>query len=245
MIDGDPQVSRPKWLRWALVAAGAVVVIVVAGLIVIRLVQGGSKPPLSLPSVTTTPAVTGATTASTASSSGPVVVDGVWQVGSGSTAGYRIKETLFGQSNTAIGRTNAVTGNITIAGTTVSTGSFSVDLTKVSSDRSQRDGQFQGRIMDTASFPTATFKLTKPIAVSTLPANGVQVTAMATGDLNIHGVTRSVTFPVTAQRNGSVIQVQGSIPITFADYNISNPSGGPATTGDSGSMEFLLSFSHS
>jgi len=174
-----------------------------------------------------------------------VAVDGTWKVSSGSTAGYRIKETLFGQSNTAVGRTNAVTGSITIAGTTVTDGSFSVDLTQVSSDRSQRDGQFQGRIMDTASFPTATFKLTQPIQLSTLPANGVQVTAKATGDLAMHGVTKSVTFTVTAQRNGSTIQVQGAIPIVFADYSISNPSGGPATTADNGSMEFLLNFTQS
>jgi polyisoprenoid-binding protein YceI len=228
------QVNRPKWLPWTL-GAVAVVVIVVGGLIVIRLVQGGSKPPLALPTVTTTPTVAGA----------PVAVDGVWKVGSGSTAGYRIQENLFGVSNTAIGRTSAVTGNITIAGTTVSTGTFSADLTKVSSDRSQRDGQFQGRIMNTATYPTATFKLTQPITLSALPANGVQVTEKATGDLNMHGVTKSVTFSLTAQRNGSTIQVQGSIPITFADYNISNPSGGPATTADSGSLEFLLSFTRS
>lgn len=237
--------SSPRWLRWALAAAGAVVVVVVGGLVIIRLVQGGSKPPLALPAVTTTPTGAGSTTSTSASSSGPVVIDGVWKIGSGSTAGYRIKETLFGQSNTAVGRTSAVTGTITIAGSTVTSGSFSVDMTQVSSDRSQRDDQFQGRIMDTASFPTATFKLSAPIVLSTVPANGAQVGAMASGDLMLHGVTKSVSFPVTAQRNGAAIQVQGSIPVTFADYNISNPSGGPATTASNGQLEFLLTFTHS
>jgi hypothetical protein len=37
-----------------------------------------------------------------------------------------------------------------------------------------------------------------------------------------------------------VIQVSGSVPITFADYSIDNPSGGPASVGDSGTLEFLL-----
>ena len=32
---------------------------------------------------------------------------GTWKVGKGSTAGYRVQETLFGQSNTAVGRTTA------------------------------------------------------------------------------------------------------------------------------------------
>lgn len=237
--------NQSRRLRWVVAAVVAVAVIVGGALIVIHLVQGGSKAPLTLPTVTTTstpPA--GGTATTTASSDGPVAIDGTWKVSSGSTAGYRIKETLFGQSNTAVGRTSAVTGNITIAGTTVSAGSLSVDLTQVSSDRSQRDGQFQGRIMNTATFPTATFKLTQPIQLNSLPANGVQVTAKATGDLTLHGVTKSVTFQVTAQRNGSTIQVQGSIPVIFADYSISNPSGGPATTADNGSLEFLVNFAH-
>jgi len=118
-------------------------------------------------------------------------------------------------------------------------------MTKVSSDRSQRDGQFQGRIMNTSTFPTSKFTLTKPIQLASLPAVGAQVTNQATGDLTLHGVTKSVTFPVTAQRSGSNLQVQGAIPITFADWNISNPSGGPATTSDNGSLEFLVNFSHS
>lgn len=229
--------ERP-WLKWVLSAAVALVVVVVGGLFVIRAIQGDSKPPLTLPTVTT---VAGASP----TSSGPVVIEGAWNVSADSTAGYRIKETLFGQSNTAVGRTTAVNGSMTISGTTVSAGSFTVDLTKVSSDRSQRDGQFQGRIMNTASFPTAKFSLTQPIQLTTLPANGVQVTEKATGDLTMHGVTKSVTFDLTAQRSGSTIQAKGAIPITFADWSISNPSGGPATTADNGSLEFLINFTHS
>jgi polyisoprenoid-binding protein YceI len=235
---------RPRWLKWLLISVVGLVVIVVGGVFAIHQVQGKSKPPLTLSVVTTT---TAPPTAAGASTSAPALagVDGTWKVGSGSQAGYRIQETLFGVSNTAVGRTTAVTGSITISGTTVSAGSFTVDLTKVTSDRSQRDDQFQTRIMNTSAFPTAKFTLTKPIDLNTLPAEGVQVTESATGDLSMHGVTKSVTFQVTAQRAGSNIQANGSIPITFADWNISNPSGGPATTGSTGTLEFLLSFSHS
>lgn len=223
---------RQRWKLWTL-AAGGVVVLVIGGLIIIKLVQGKAPAPLTLSNTT---AGSGATAGT---------VDGIWKVSSGSQAGYRIKETLFGQSATAAGRTTAVTGSFTIDGTTVTSGDLSVDMSKVSSDRSQRDGQFRGRIMNVATYPTATFKVTQPIALSTLPADGVQVTAKATGDLTVHGTTRSVTFSLTAQRSGSKIQVTGSIPITFADYNISNPSGGPATTEDHGTLEFLINFTHS
>ena len=57
-------------------------------------------------------------------------------------------------------------------------------------------------------------------------------------------MTKSVTFSLKAQRNGSAIEVNGSIPITFADYNVDNPSGGPAQVGDNGELEFLIVFQH-
>jgi hypothetical protein len=53
-----------------------------------------------------------------------------------------------------------------------------------------------------------------------------------------------VTFELTGQLTGSIVQVAGSIPITFADWNISNPSFGLAQTEDNGSLEFLLDFAH-
>ena len=43
------------------------------------------------------------------SSSSSEGVEGTWTASSGSQAGYRVKEVLFGQDNTAAGRTTAVT----------------------------------------------------------------------------------------------------------------------------------------
>ncbi len=117
-------------------------------------------------------------------------------------------------------------------------------MTTVKSDQSLRDEQFQGRIMDTAKYPTATFVLTRPIQLGSIPAPGTTITATATGQLTLHGMTRSATFQVQARRTGSTIAVSGSIPIVFADYGIDNPSGGPATTANHGLLEFLLYFSH-
>jgi len=47
---------------------------------------------------------------------------------------------------------------------------------------------------------------------------------------------------LAAQRSGNTIQVSGSIPITFADWSIPNPSFGPVTTQDHGTLEFLVNF---
>jgi polyisoprenoid-binding protein YceI len=242
---------RRRWKRWA-VAAGAGVLVLVVGVpfVYIHFIEGPAPAPLTLSAGSTATTVDPAATAGRGNASGPSTgdtapVDGVWKVTSGSQAGYRIGETLFGQSATAVGRTTAVTGTITISGTTVDAGSFSVDMTKVTSDESQRDNQFQGRIMDTAAYPTATLVLIRPVTLATLPAEGVLVTESATGRLTMHGTTRAVTFQVTARRTGTTIQVSGAIPVTFADWNIANPSGGPATTQDHGTLEFLLDLARS
>jgi polyisoprenoid-binding protein YceI len=99
--------------------------------------------------------------------------------------------------------------------------------------------------MDVSQYPTAAFKLTKPIDLGTLPADGVAVTVPATGDLTVHGTTKSVTTTVTAERTGGTIQVNGTIPVVFADYGIPNPSFGPASTEDHGVIEFLVAFTKS
>ena len=115
-------------------------------------------------------------------------------------------------------------------------------MATVTSDESRRDAQFKGRIMETGTYPTATFTLTKPIDLGSLPARGVRRTFRAKGNLTLHGVTRTVTFELTGQYTGSVVQVAGSIPITFADWNVPNPSFGPVTTEDHGVLEFALNF---
>jgi len=54
-------------------------------------------------------------------------------------------------------------------------------------------------------------------------------------------VSKPVTFTVKAERNGSETDVLADLPITFADWNIANPSvGGFVTTADNGILEVLL-----
>jgi polyisoprenoid-binding protein YceI len=134
---------------------------------------------------------------------------------------------------------------MTVSRTKVTAASFTVDMTSVTSDEARRDEQFDGRIMEVSTYPAATFTLTEPIDLGSILANGVKRTVEATGDLTLHGVTKSVTFDVTGRRNGSIVQIAGSIPITFADYDISNPSFPPVvTTEEHGELEFALAFAH-
>src|SRR5262245_39900264 len=198
-----------------------------------------------VPTTTTTIAAAGGATTTTTSTPPEGEIDGTWTVGPGSIAGYRVEEVLFGQSAEAAGRTESITGSVTITSTTIDAADFTVDLTTVASDDGRRDNQFHGRIMETGTFPTATFALAAPITLPSVPADLDEITVPASGQLTLHGVTRTVAIDLLARRNGEAIEVNGTIPVTFSDYGINNPSGGPAQVGDNGEIEFLLVLSRS
>jgi polyisoprenoid-binding protein YceI len=242
-------VKRP--LTWIIaIPVLALLVAVVAPFVYINFIKEDADPrftfeDLASASTTTTAASAGSETTTGDSADTTVAddaLDGTWTVASGSQAGYRVGEVLFGQDTEATGRTSGVTGELVLDGTTVSSATITVDMQTVESDESRRDGQFHGRIMDTGTFPTATFTLTEPIELSTLPADGTEVTVTATGEFTIHGVTNPATFELTARRNGATIEVLGTIPVQFADYDIPDASGGPATVKDNGEIEFALAF---
>ena len=163
---------------------------------------------------------------------------------SSSWVGYRVQEQLAGiGGHTAVGRTPKVNGTLTLAGSTVTAVSISADLTFLSSDSAQRDDQLRRQAIETDTFPTTTFVLTQPIALGSLPADGATVGATATGNLTIHGVTKSVQISIQAQRQGGIIAVAGSIPIVFGDYGFQGPSSfAVVSVNDHGIMELHVLF---
>ena len=178
-------------------------------------------------------------------SDGPPVTarDGIagdWAPTSESQVGYRVKETIFAQAAEGVGRTSDVTGTLVIEATTVTEANFTADLRTLKSDEAQRDAQVQGRILDTANFPLATFELTSPIELPASPAVGEVVTEQAIGTLAVRGTTKPVTFELQAKYTGATIEIAGAIPIVFAEWNIPNPSNFVAATEDRGLLEFLI-----
>jgi len=106
----------------------------------------------------------------------------------------------------------------------VTKGTFTVDMASLVSDQSQRNAHFDGPIMDVSHYPTAMLTLTSPITLGAIPANGVVHHYSATGTLDMHGVTRTVSFTVSAERIGGQIDVLADVTIPFSEWDISNPS---------------------
>jgi polyisoprenoid-binding protein YceI len=217
------------------IALGAVIVIVVAlagPYVYIHFIEGPAPQKLSLPASSSSGAPSGSSTS----------VSGTWNISKGSVVGYRVNEKLLGQNSTAVGRTSKVWGSLDVSGASVTSATFSVDMATVVSDQSERNAQFDGRIMDVAEYPTAKFTLTSPIKLGASPQVGVITNTSATGDLTLHGVTQPITFKVAIERTSSGLDALAEIPIKFSTWKIDNPSiAGFVTTSTSGTLEVLLS----
>jgi len=254
-----PDAPRRSRLKWILIGAVGVVALLFGAILLYAFVLNDSPDELDVDDlsdalVATVPApdtVADAAPSSTAPASTTADppedgaggdFDGDWTPTDASEFGYRIDEVLEGISTTAVGRSNEISGLLTIDGTTATVVDVEVQIDSITSDSALRDGRFVGSIMNADEFPTATFQLTEPIDFGSIPTGDEQVTATATGELTLRGVTNPVTFEVTAQTTDGRIGVLGSIPVVFADYGIDNPSFGQVRTEDDGLVEFVLVF---
>ncbi|MFZ7088541.1 YceI family protein [Curtobacterium sp. RRHDQ10] len=170
----------------------------------------------------------------------PADLGGTWTVGTGSYAGYRVDEVLNGKPVTVTGRTGKVSGTATVSGSDITAATITVDVASIATDSGNRDAYFRDSAMDAQAFPTATFTTTEPIE-DAVPSSGTATTEQrVTGELELHGVTRTVTATIESGLSGNGADVTGTIPITFADYGVTAPSLGFVKVQERGSVEFLV-----
>jgi polyisoprenoid-binding protein YceI len=157
-------------------------------------------------------------------------------VGDDTFVGYRVHEQFIGLgAKTAVGRTGGVSGTVTVDGDTITAADLTADLTKLTSDEARRDNALRGRGIETDRFPEAHFVLDDAVPLSTEAQT-------AKGRLTLHGVTKEVTAKLTGRRNADgTVDVAGTAPIAFGDFDVEAPSvGGFVTVDDNGTLEFRL-----
>ena len=175
-------------------------------------------------------------------------LDGTWNVKPGDLLGsfvqYRVKEQFVGAlEDEATGRTSKINASLKVSGSTISAVTVVADLKSLESDRVRRDEKIREDGLQSNQFPTATFVITEPIKLGSVPRKGQKIITDATGDFTLHGVTRRVTIPLEGRWDGETVQVVGKVPIQFADYGIIPPNvGGFVTVAGQGRMEFQLFF---
>jgi polyisoprenoid-binding protein YceI len=228
----------------AAVVAG-VLTLGAAGVGVAYLVVFAGSSPQKLALSSPTPTVSSSSTATASAGIGA----GTWTVAAGSVAGYRVREQLASLSapSDAVGRTSSISGSVTISqsGTTytVAAATVTVNVNTLTSDRSMRDQRIHRMGLESDRYPTASFVLTTPMILPAEATSGQAVSVSATGQLTIHGVTRTVTIPMQARSNGTQVEIAGSITFPFSQFGMTPPSiGGFVTVQDNATMEFDLKF---
>lgn len=183
---------------------------------------------------TTPPAATTAAAATTA----PAAAAGSTQMtklvldGAQSQASYRARETLVGRQlpSEAVGTSKKVTGTIVLDATgdpIDEQSKITVDLSALQSDESRRDNFIKGDTLQTRQFPMATF-VPKSIQglSSPLPTSG-SATFQLLGDLTVHGVTRPVTWDVTATFAHGGLTGNATTTVQITDFGMTPPKAGP------------------
>ena len=217
---------------------GGLVVVAVIGLAFIYFVlfPTSSPKPLALSASTAaTPVSTGARLA------------GTWKIAPGSVAGYRVREKLgfLPAESDAVGRTSDITGAATVAESkdivTISKASFVVAVNTLKSNESMRDQHIQTIGIQSATYPKATFVLSRPVTLPASALDGQSIHTSVTGVFNIHGTSRSETVPLQMRLSDSKIQAVGSLTFPWGLFNMSAPSvGGFVNVSSKATMEFEL-----
>ena len=150
-------------------------------------------------------------------------------LGDGTVARYTVREQLARQSlpRNAIGETTAVFGWVTFNpdGTVKSDDStITVDMSTLASDESQRDSYVRDNTLETDDFSNAVFvaKETRNLPWP-LPTQG-GVTFRLIGDMTVHGVTRELTWEVTAQFDGATVTATATTSFSFNEFDMERPN---------------------
>jgi polyisoprenoid-binding protein YceI len=228
-----------KLLKPRVLVAAVIVVLVAFAAAYFALFRTSSPPKLTLQ-----------TQGSTAAAPPAGDLAGTWTVADGSVAGYRVREKLaqLPAPSDAVGRTGAITGQVTIADQngaySARTANFTADVSQLKSDQDKRDNKIRSIGLESARYPQATFAAAGPIAIPADAVAGRAVRVQADGDLMLHGVTKRVTIPLDVQRDGTQLKLVGSYQFGWSDFGMTAPSLPPfvSVTG-SPTLEFELRLS--
>jgi polyisoprenoid-binding protein YceI len=121
---------------------------------------------------------------------------------------------VTGSHNGSFGK---FSGNIDFAGQPEkSKVSITIDMTSVTTDTPKLTEHLKtADFFDVAKFPQATFQSTE-----IKPGGEKGATHTVTGNLQLHGVTKSITFPATIVVNAGTVTVESNFAINRKDFGI-------------------------
>jgi polyisoprenoid-binding protein YceI len=208
--------ARPKWLTWAVVAAVAVVAVVALGAAYLWFSGGSGQPSsaVTAPSLVLEPGDTRT----------------MFHIDTeGSTARFIIHETLLGQPNPVVGETDQVAGEMLVDFDNPANsqlGAVRINIRTLKTDDEIRNRVIRGQVLQSErdEYEFAEFI---PTQITNLPDTltiNQPVTFQIAGMLNLHGVTRNVTFDATVTPvDETRLTGTATAEVLYHDFNLSIP----------------------
>ncbi|MGH2491451.1 MAG: YceI family protein [Candidatus Limnocylindria bacterium] len=169
-------------------------------------------------------------TATAAATTAPQANAITWNVDAVSQATVRVREQLvrLPAPNDAIITITGAQGSFTLNpdGTFASGSKISVDMTTITTDDRQRTDSIRRDPLEVTRFRTSELVPTKTSGLTLPLAPSGDFTFQLTGDLTLHGVTKSVTFDVKATRSDGKLSATATAnpSWTFGDFGMRPPS---------------------
>ncbi len=103
--------------------------------------------------------------------------------------------------------------------------SATVEPSQFSSGNFIRDANARFVVFESNTYPVATLSGTLPLTGELLSLeSSAPISRTFQGELNLHGVTRALSFPVTLERLGDSVSAKASFPLKLSDYSMKRPS---------------------
>ena len=154
-------------------------------------------------------------------------------------ASYQVQEKFLNRDlpNIALGKTNAVTGELQISLDGKPSGKItkiSVDLRTLTSDQSRRDSRIHTQWLESDKYPFAEFTSTDVQGIPESYTEGQEINFKLTGDMKIRDVTKPVTFDVKGKLEGDTITGSATSKILMKDFGFDPPNVAGILTVDDG-----------
>jgi polyisoprenoid-binding protein YceI len=154
-------------------------------------------------------------------------------------ASYQVQEKFLNRDlpNMAVGKTNAVTGELQVSLDGKPSGKITkiaVDLRTLTSDQSRRDSRIRSQWLESDKYPFAEFTSTDVQGIPESYSEGQEVNLKLTGDMKIREVTKPVTFDVKGKLEGDTITGTATSKILMKDFGFDPPTVAGMLTVDDG-----------
>lgn len=140
-----------------------------------------------------------------------------------SEVSYEVQENLAGVSNTAVGTTQGIAGDIRIdhadpAASEV--GQIVVNVAQFTSDETLRDQRLQHDFLEADRHPLAVFEPTEIDGLPDAIEDGAEHDITITGDLTVKEITESVTLEGTARIEDDELHLEATAELLMSTYDV-------------------------